>query len=229
MANYIKRIFVYLIGCIFIAIGINVSKMAGLGISPVSSIPRALELVWGFSLGTMVILVYVLLVLLQIVVLRRDFKPINLLGVPVAIVFGWMVDFFGLNPDTVGHLLYNFPRPQNYGMQLIYLIASILLIAVGVTIYLMPNLIPMPAEGLAAAIAQKTGRKFGDCKTMVDVGLITVALIIQLIFLGGLSSFTGDNVVVREGTILSAICVGQVVKLLNRFSFVAKLRENVLK
>jgi len=216
MADMIKRILVYLLGCSLIAIGINVSKMAGLGISPVSSIPRALEVVWGFSLGTMVILVYIVLVLLQIAVLRKEFKPINLIGVPVAIVFGWLVDFFGINPDTVGHLLYNFPRPQNYAMQLVYLFASIIIIGVGVTIYLRPKLIPMPAEGLAAAIAQKTGKKFGDCKTMVDVGLITIALIIQLVFLGGLSSFTSENVVVREGTIISAICVGQVVKFLNK-------------
>ncbi len=216
MANLIKRILVYLIGCIFIAIGINVSKMAGLGISPVSSIPRALEVVWGFSLGTMVILVYIVLVLLQLAVLRREFKPINLLGVPVAIIFGWLVDFFGINPNTAGHLLYSFPRPQNYIMQLVYLLVSIIIIGVGVTVYLRPKLIPMPAEGLAAAIAQRTGKKFGDCKTMVDVGLITAALIIQLIFLGGFSSFTGGNVVVREGTIISAICVGQVVKLLNK-------------
>ena len=75
----------------------------------------------------------------------------------------------------------------------------------------------MPAEGLAAAISKVSGKPFGDCKTFVDVGLIVTALILQLIFLGGFKSFTGANVVVREGTILSAVCVGQVVKLLNKW------------
>ena len=74
----------------------------------------------------------------------------------------------------------------------------------------------MPAEGLALAFSTVLKKPFGDCKTCVDVCLIAVALILQLIFLGGLQSFTGATVVVREGTVLSAICVGQVVKLLNR-------------
>lgn len=214
--NMVKRILMYLIGLLIIATGINVSKMSGLGISPVSSIPRALEVALGFSLGTMVIVIYIVLVLLQLLVLRKKFKLKNILGVPVAIVFGWMVDLMGIDPNAFGHLLYNFPRPVGYPMQFLYLIVSVLIIGVGVFIYLKPNLVPMPAEGLAGAISEVSGKPFGDCKTMVDVGLITVALVIQLIFLGGFSSFTGETVVVREGTIISAVCVGQVVKFLNK-------------
>ena len=101
-------------------------------------------------------------------------------------------------------------------MQLVYLLVSIVIIAIGVYVYLKPSLVPMPAEGLAGAIAQKTGKPFGDCKTIVDVSLIVIALAIQLIFLGGFKSFSGENVVVREGTVLSAVCVGQTVKLLKK-------------
>ncbi len=222
MKNFLvlaKKIGLYLLGLLIIALGINVSKMCALGISPVSSIPRALEVISGekISLGTMVIVVYCLLVLAQFIVLGRDFKLKNTLGVPVAIIFGWMVDLVGINPNASLHLLYNFPRPQVYVMKLVYLIASIILIAIGVYIYLKPKLVAMPAEGLAAAIAQKTNKSFGDCKTLVDVSLILIALILQIIFLGGFSSFTAQNVVVREGTIISAFCVGQVVKLITKF------------
>ena len=223
----VKRVLIYLAGLLIIALGINVSKMSGLGISPVSSIPRALEVASGgkFSLGTMVIVVYVLLVIAQLIVLRKKFKWFNILGVPVAIVFGWMVDFVGINPNTIGHLLANCPRPDQftelapvvlYLVRLVYLLVSIVIIGIGVAIYLSPKLVPMPAEGLAAAISEISKKPFGNCKTLVDVSLITIALLIQLIFLGGFASFTGANVVVREGTILSAICVGQVVKFLNR-------------
>ena len=211
-----KKILLYLAGLLVIAVGINISKLSGLGISPVSSIPRALEVIWGYTLGTMVIVIYCLLILIQVLVLRKQFKPIQVLGIPVAIVFGWMVDFVGINPDAFGHLLSFLPKPQNYFMQLVCLLGSIVLIGTGVWLYLKPKLIPMPAEGLAAAISQKTGKQFGDCKTMVDCSMIAIALILQLIFLGGFSSFTGNNVVVREGTILSALLVGQFVKLLNK-------------
>ena len=46
--------------------------------------------------------------------------------------------------------------------------------------------------------------------------MIVIALILQLIFLGGLQSFVGEGVVVREGTIIAAIFVGQVVKFLSK-------------
>ena len=216
MKNKVLKCLQYLTGLLIIAVGINISKMSGLGISPVSSIPRALEVIFGLSLGTMVIVVYCFLVLLQFIVLKKEFKPVNALGVPVAIVFGWMVDLVGIDPNAVGHLLYGFPRPSGYFLQFLYLIVSIVIIGIGVYVYLGAGLVPMPAEGLAMAISKKSGKQFGDCKSFVDVGLITIALILQLVFLGGLSSFTGNTVVVREGTILSALLVGQVVKTIRR-------------
>ncbi len=211
----VKRLLQYLAGCLIIAVGINISKLARLGISPVSSIPRALEVSFGFTLGTMVIVVYCLLVLAQFIVLRKQFKPINILGVAVGIVFGWMVDLVGIDPNAFGHLMAWVPAPSNYFMSVVYLLASIVIIGTGVAIYLKPQLVPMPAEGLAQAISIKTGKTFGDCKTIVDCCIIAIALLIQIIFLGW-SSFTGDTVVVREGTIVSALLVGQVVKLVNK-------------
>ena len=221
----VKKLAVYLIGLMIIAVGINVSKMAGLGISPVSSTPRALEVITDYSLGTMVIVVYIVLIVAQILVLRKEFPLKNIIGVPVALVFGWMVDFVGIDPSAFGHLLAGFPRPGNYIAKFLYLLVSIMIIGVGVYVYLKPNLVPMPGEGLAAAISQKTQKAFGDCKTIVDVSLITLAITIQLIFLGGLRSFTGDTVVVREGTIISAICVGQVVKFLRKHEKAVKTTD----
>ena len=227
-----KDIAIYLIGFLIIAIGINLSKLSGLGISPVSSIPGVLSKVFpSASLGSMVIVVYCLLVLAQFIVLRKNFKPINILGVPVAIIFGLMVDFVGIahfKPTLAGidigikaefdGLMMSIPKPTNYGLQLIYLLLSIVIIGIGVYIYLSPKLVPMPAEGLAGAISQVSGKKFGNCKTIVDVCMIATALILQVLLLGGLSSFTGGRAVVREGTVLSAILVGQVVKFLNKIT-----------
>lgn len=227
----IGNVVVYLIGLLIIAIGINLSKLSGLGISPVSSIPGVLSKAVDVSLGSMVIVVYCVLVLAQFIVLRKNFRPVNILGVPVAIIFGLMVDFVGIahfKPTLAGidigikaefdGLMMGIPQPTNYGLKLLCLLVSIVVIGIGVYVYLKPKLVPMPAEGLAGAIAQVSGKMFGNCKTIVDVCMIATALILQLILLGGFTSFTGANAVVREGTILSAICVGQVVKFLNKIT-----------
>lgn len=229
--NMIKRIICYLAGLLIIATGINFAKMSLLGISPVSSIPRACEVILGgekfsfsslVTLGNMTIVVYCILVILQIIVLRKDFKPQNILGIAVAIIFGKMVDFMGIDPNAFGHLLYNFPQPEGYLMKLLYLLASTVIIAIGVFLYLRPKFVPMPAEGLAGAISAKTGKVFGNCKTIVDCSMIAVAFILQFIFLGGFNSFTGDTVVVREGTIISAVIIGQIVKFISK-KFAAKV------
>lgn len=229
--NFCLKLFVYLLGFAIIAIGINISSLSGLGISPVSSIPKVLANSTGVSLGSMIIVVYCVLVLAQLLVLRKKFRAVNILGVPVAIVFGLMVDFLGVKeftPTLAGYsigitakfkgLLMFLPKPENYPIKMLYLLASIVIIGIGVFVYLKPQLVPMPAEGLAGAISQVSGKKFGNCKTLVDVCMITVALILQLVLLGGFKSFVSDLVVVREGTILSAICVGQVVKFLNKIT-----------
>ena len=74
----------------------------------------------------------------------------------------------------------------------------------------------LPAEGFAGALAQVTGKPFGNCKSLADTTMVVVAVILQIAFLGGIGSFFGDHVVVREGTIVAAIGVGQIVKVLTR-------------
>lgn len=244
--SVVKQFFCYILGLLIIALGINVAKMSMLGISPVSSIPRACEVIFaklsaegssiesflnlfekigGLTLGNMTIAIYILLVLLQIIVLRKKFPVRNLLGIAVAIGFGKMVDLMGIDPKAFGHLLLRAHNAlglgcdltqSHYLVRLAYLLSSTLIIGVGVFLYLRPKWVPMPAEGLAGAISSMSGKVFGNCKTGVDCSMILIALVLQLIFLGGLKSFTGDIVVVREGTVISAVFIGQIVKFLSK-------------
>lgn len=239
--NIAIRIIFYLIGLFIIALGINVSKLATLGISPVSSIPGVLNKIFediSFSigsltihvtLGTMVIVVYCLLVIAQFIVLGKKFKIVNALGVAVGFVFGYMVDLVGTDPKALGHLLYTLgvPGPASFGanevgtliIAIAYLLVSIIIIGIGVYIYLKPELVPMPAEGLALAISTKNGKAFGNCKSIVDTTLIAIALALQIICLGGFNSINplaDEKGVVGIGTIVSALLVGQVVKFIKR-------------
>lgn len=228
--DFILKLLIYLTGLSVISVGINISKLSALGISPVSSIPAVLaEIIPNVSLGNMVIVVYCVLVLIQFLVLRKKFKWKNILGIPVALIFGLLVDFFGVAqyrikigtvdlgiPRDFNGLLVNFPKPANLVMQFVYLIASIIVIGIGVYIYLRPKLVPMPAEGLAAAISEVASKPFGNCKSVVDVSLIIIALILQVIFLGGFRTLLIGEGIVGIGTILAAVCVGQIVKFISK-------------
>ena len=214
--NLLKQGICYLLGLLIISVGINFSKMSDLGISPVSSIPRACEEIWGLTLGNTTMIVYILLVILQFLILRKNFKLTNALGIVVTFIFSWMIDFTGSDPKAFGHLLLNFPRPEGYPMKFLYMFVSLFICAIGVFLYLRPKWVPMPAEGFAGAISFVTGKPFGDCKTIADTTMVVIALILQLVSLGGFSSFFGDRVVVREGTIIAAVAIGQIVKVITK-------------
>lgn len=192
----------YVGGILLIALGINLSKTAGLGISPVASIPYAVELIWGIELGTATAMIYVLLILLQLILLRK-------LSVAVALQF---VTTFVISLFTTitsrEHLLCWLPQPESYVMSLVMLVISNLFIGVGVYFYIKPSYIPLPAEGLAKTVVEVTGGKieFFNAKVAVDCGLVLTAVILGLIVLGKVAG-------VREGTVITALLVGKIVGL----------------
>lgn len=79
----VKRAFVLIFGLVVMAFGVAFSINAELGTSPVSSIPYVTSLISGLTVGTTTIIVNTVIVLLQIVVLRRHFRLIRLLQIPV--------------------------------------------------------------------------------------------------------------------------------------------------
>ena len=87
---------------------------------------------------------------------------------------------------------------------------SVVLIAIGISLYMGAKLVNMPTEGLASAIASKLSNKeFHHVKVMVDCASVSAGIILSVIFLGGLQG-------IREGTIISAIVIGKVIPYANK-------------
>lgn len=92
--NLSRRLAMYTAGLFVMTVGIALSVKSRLGVSPISSIPPyTMTCIWGIEMGKATILLHCSLVLLQIILLRRNFKPVNLLQVAVGIVFGYFTTF----------------------------------------------------------------------------------------------------------------------------------------
>ncbi len=218
MGKIIKKAICYFGGMFLIAFGIRISALSATGISPVSSIPRACEKIFakfgieGISLGMSTSMIYIILIILQIIILRKKYKPIQLLQFGITFILSYFID--------ICLFVNNFlPKPSNYFIQLLYLVISIAIIAIGVAFYLMPKWIPLPAEGLSAAISEASDGKiaFHNAKSRVDTSMVIVAAVLAFALLGGVRAFTDPNiVVVREGTIAAAIFVGKGVGIINK-------------
>ena len=100
--NHLKiRTALYFVGLFVMTIGIALSVKSNLGVSPVSSIPYTMTCVWGIEMGKATILFHIVLVLLQILLLRRKFKPAQLLQVLVGTLVGVLNRAFGKRRDVI--------------------------------------------------------------------------------------------------------------------------------
>lgn len=102
---------------------------ASLGTSPISSIPYVLSLKFPPTLGNFTIIFSILLILLQILILRKNFKIENILQIPVSIAFGYFID--------LTMYLFFWVNPGNYAMKLAALLAGCIVLGFGV--YLEPQ------------------------------------------------------------------------------------------
>lgn len=196
-----QRVFVYTLGMFFIALGVAFAVNSDLGISTVSSLPYVVSLVLCRPLSLCVTGVFCCTVLLQVIILRRQFKLIQLTQLLFSALFGLLVDLSGL-------LLGEFRLPGYLG-RLSMTLAGVLLIALGVTMYVEAALVPMPMEGLSLAIAHKRGRPFHRVKVAADCSLVATGILLSLCALGRIEG-------IREGTVLSAVLTGPLIPFFRR-------------
>ncbi|HJK48666.1 MAG TPA: DUF6198 family protein, partial [Methanocorpusculum sp.] len=198
--SILKRTLLLCIALGVMAVGVALSIKADLGTSPISSVPYVVSLMSEMSVGTATILINAILLVGEILIMRRQFQPIQLLQLAVVTLFGWLIDLclWGLDGLTYA----------DYGQQWMICIAGIIILGIGVSLEVTANLIPLPGEGLILSICTVLPIKFGNMKVITDVSLVLVAVLLSFAFLSGLYG-------VREGTIAAAVCVGLVAKIFN--------------
>lgn len=195
------RVLCYVLGLFFLAMGVAFSVNSNLGVSPVNSLPYVVSQVSGTAMSTCVIVIFCSYILLQVVILRKEFRPINLLQIVFSTIFGYFVDF-------AKWIVGDFALPTYFG-QLAMLCISILFIAVGVVLYIEVDLVPMPMEGLSLAVAKKLNVPFHNMKIIVDCVVVAAGILISFLFLHTL-------VGIREGTVITAIVTGKVMALVKK-------------
>lgn len=194
MKNMKVRIPMYFVGLFIMTIGIALSVKSNLGVSPVSSIPYTMTCVWGIEMGKATIIFHAALVLIQMLILRKRFKPINLLQVVVGIVFGYFTTF-------CNYLATYLPSTDNMVMRIVLMLVSTVFIAVGIFFYLPADLIPLAGEGVMQAVSDVTKIEFSKVKIGFDCSMVVISVITCLICIHSLGS-------VGVGTVIAAFLVG---------------------
>ena len=206
----LKRYLLLLTGLSVMAFGVAFSIKASLGTSPISSVPYVVSLFTPLTVGTATIIMHCVFILMQILILRKNYHPIQLMQLPVAVFFGYLTDFGvwavqGISYDT-------------YWQQWILCLIGIFLVAVGVSLEVKAGVVVLAGEGVVLAICQVLPVKFGYMKVGFDVTLVVIACVLSIVFTGQLQG-------VREGTVAAAIMVGLIAKQLGKLLNHWKLEE----
>lgn len=196
----IKRYILFIISLFFAALGVAFTKRGELGVSPISSVANVLSYKFEFfSLGSWLIIWNCVLIVGQVLILRRQFQPIQLLQVPLSFLFGWFTDF--------GMWITSFITADIYWVRLALVFIGVIILGFGISLSVIANVIMNSGEAFVKAISDKVHREFGNVKIAFDIICVILSVVLSLAF------FDFTIVGAREGTVISALLTGVVVKI----------------
>ena len=88
----IKRYSIFILGLFINSLGVSLITKADLGTSPISAVPYVLSLKFPMTLGQFTILFSILLILIQLIILKKNFKLEHSLQIPISELFGYFID-----------------------------------------------------------------------------------------------------------------------------------------
>lgn len=197
----LKRCCLLGFGLFVMSLGIAMSKIAGIGTTPISCIPATLTFFTPLSMGTLTFLFNTLLIGIEVVVLGKRFRRVQLLQVFMGLVIGVLTD--------VSLALLSSINPNGYAEQWFWCIMSCLILGLGVLLEVRANVLVAPGEGIVVAFVTRFKIPFPRMKILSDCTMVTVAAVLSLIFTGGLNG-------VREGTVFAAATLGLVIGFYRR-------------
>ena len=197
----LKRYLIFLVGLFVNSLGVSLITKANLGTSPISSIPYILSLNFPFTLGNFTIFFSIFLIVLQLIILRKNFKLEHILQIPVSIIFGYFID--------LTMILFSWVNPEAYIMKIVYLLIGCLILGVGVYMEVLADVVMLPGESFVRAIVLTWKTNFGTTKICFDVSMSVIAVVLSFVFAGRLAG-------VREGTVIAALLVGFIARLIGK-------------
>ena len=197
----LKRYLIFLVGLFVNSLGVSLITKANLGTSPISSIPYVLSLNFPFTLGNFTIFFSIFLIVLQLIILRKNFKLEHILQIPVSIIFGYFID--------LTMILFFWVNPEAYIMKIVYLLIGCLILGAGVYMEVLADVVMLPGESFVRAIVLTWKTNFGTTKICFDVSMSVTAAVLSFVFAGRLAG-------VREGTVIAALLVGFIARLIGK-------------
>ncbi len=201
--HIVLRYLIFIVGLFIASLGVAFSTKAGLGTSPVASVPYSVSLISSaMSFGGWLNLYSVIQIAIQVLLLRSKCNPIEIvIQTILAFAYGYMNNF---SAKLISGL-----TVSGYPMQLAFMLLSCLILGFGIWVQFKGGVAMLPGEAMNRAIATVSGKKYEDIKIVFDVLYIVISAVLGFAFLGGLKG-------VREGSIIAALLIGNIIKIFGK-------------
>lgn len=201
----IKRYVLCLVSLFVSALGVALTKHGELGMSPISSVSNILSLKFTqLSLGNWLIIWNCMLIAGQIIILRKKFRLIQFLQIPLSFLFGWFTDICMM-------IVKNIPTDV-YIMKLIMVISGIAILGFGISLAVTADAIMNSGEAFVKAVSDVSGKQFGNLKIVFDIMCVVLSIMLSMIF------FKMKIFGTREGILISALFTGITVKFFTKLT-----------
>lgn len=214
------------VGLAFIALGIAFSVKSNLGVSALNSVQYALAVKFPrFSFGDYNFGIFSLFIFVQLALLRRNFKLIDLLQLVANFILSYMVDTFNWTLSHLGLV------PETMAMRFVFIALCCIFTAFGISIEVAAGAWMLPAEMTVSAFTRTLGGKFSTNKVIMDTTLVIIAIVLCIVWFG---SWLGPAVqpILGWGTLISAVAIGLIMKLtdplVGKIVFASKKRRGLL-
>ena len=191
--NLLRQCLLLAAGLALAGLGVALTTRAGVGTSPISSLPYVFTFLTPLTFGAATFAVNLLFVLAQALLLGRAFPAVQYGQLGVVLLFGLFIDL-GM---WVGGLWV----PTAYWGRMAEVLLGSVVLAAGIALPIHADLLFNPGEGLVKALCRVTRARFAWTKLGFDVSLVLLALALSL---AALHTIRG----LREGTLVAAFAVG---------------------
>jgi uncharacterized membrane protein YczE len=197
--NMPLRVVALLLGILIMSAGVDIIVLADIGNSPIATCPYVLSLAFTqLSFGTFMAIWQLFLFVCQLFILRKDFKMVDILQIPLTIYYGFTTDLCAIPLQGL--------TCSNYIESFIVLIVGIIVLAVGIAFLVVSNTLMNCGEAFIRAISTKVKGRFGTVKIAVDISFVATGAIVALILFGHVEG-------AREGSFICAAITGIFVNI----------------
>lgn len=173
MINQLKKYLIIVVGFIIVGVGFAFTLKANVGVGAWDALSASLNFLTGIEVGTLGMILNIVCVLGQIIVLKRDFKLIQLLQIPLSVLLGMVINYV-----LYDILVFQF---DSFIIGIIMYIISTEVCVIGVAMIMVLDEVTFALEGFCDALTKVLPFKFHVIRQFADIASFMIIVVLTLV------------------------------------------------